>query len=469
MPREMKGAVRVNALTLGGTGSKSLPAMEDHGKRLDAISRQRQVSRRRPLVHGTLDLRAAYDRHVAGAKMNAGATRPVLHMIVQYPDLSGPDAPAPFRAAGATRARQQLMLQQAVAWANETHGGDAVFAGRVDRDEAGQWTVDLFLAPKYEKITKTGKSTGVWVSTTKHGKELAHKHQDYIRSRHSKAKGDLTGPRHVGIALNADFREYFERENGVALTFVPKDDFRPDRLEPEVFGARRDRDRARAEAAAARAEAEKAEAAAATAGVNEMLADMNAADAKAKAEAARIETSAIRAAAETAAAEAKKLREAAAADATAAAEAKKAAETARADAAAVAVLRAEAETDRQAAAAALVSARDDAAALKRQAEADAAAVAALRVEAETDRRAAQVDRAEVAALKGKLRTLFGQVVAWLERRGLTLQDRREGEKLMRSAGLEPPPRPAEAPTNAAEAWMRRSARKEPGEEPGGPR
>lgn len=254
MPKEMKAAVRVNALTLGGSGTKSLPGMEDHGKREDDISKHRAVSRRRPLVYQTLDLRAAYEHHVDGAKMNAAATKPVLHMIVQYPDMSGPDAPAPFRAAKNVRARQKLMLDQALRFANESHGGNAVFAGRVDRDEKGQWTVDLFLAPRYEKITKTGKSSGEWVSATKFGKELAEKHQDYIRSRHKNAKGKLTGPRHVGIALQAEFREFFERENGVALTFTEKDHHEPDRLEPEAFAAAK----IKAEAVEAEARAEEA-------------------------------------------------------------------------------------------------------------------------------------------------------------------------------------------------------------------
>lgn len=254
MPKDLKGAVRVNALTLGGSGSKSLPGMEDHGKRQDAISQHRAVSRRRPLVYRTLDLRTAYEHHVDGAKMNAGATKPVLHMIVQYPDMSGPGAPAPFREAKNVRARQQLMLDQAVRFANESHGGNAVFAGRVDRDEKGQWTVDLFLAPRYEKITKTGKSSGEWVSTTKFGKELAEKHQDYIRSRHTDAKGKLTGPRHVGIALQAEFREFFERENGVVLVFTEKDHHEPDRLEPEAFAVAK----MKAEAAEAEARVEEA-------------------------------------------------------------------------------------------------------------------------------------------------------------------------------------------------------------------
>lgn len=254
MPKDLKGAVRVNALTLGGTGTKSLPAMEAHGKREDAISRHRTINRRRPLVYRTLDLRAAYEHHVNGAKMNAGATKPVLHMMVQYPDMSGPDAPAPFREAKNMRARQQLMLDQAVKFANESHGGNAVFSAHVDRDEKGQWTVDLFLAPRYEKITKTGKSSGEWVSATKFGKELAEKHQEYIRQRHPKAKGKLTGPRHVGIALQAEFREFFERENGVALVFTEKDHHEPDRLEPEAFAVAK----MKTEAAEAEARAEEA-------------------------------------------------------------------------------------------------------------------------------------------------------------------------------------------------------------------
>lgn len=233
----MKAAVRVNSLTLGGSGPRTLEAMEKHGKRLDLSGRRRRVRDLPPLVYKGLDLREAFDAHVAGANMNAGLKRPVLHMIVQFPaEVLTDDAPAPFLRAGGTDERVRLMGRQAIRFAQETHGNDAVFAARVDRDEAGQLTVDLFLAPKYEKVTKTGKSS-VWVSTTKHGKELAQKHQAEIQRRHPRAKGKLTGPRHVGIALQEEFAVFFERHNRVKLTRTLKDGSRPDRLEVEAFKA----------------------------------------------------------------------------------------------------------------------------------------------------------------------------------------------------------------------------------------
>ena len=162
---------RVNSLTLGGSGEKTLSAMEDHGKRLDKSSRARRTSRRRPIVYGTLNLRAAYDRHVDGARMNAGLGRPVLHMLMKFPDAcltNGPDTPAPYREL-TERQRKQLMMDQAVAFAKRCYGGNAVFAGRVDRDEAGELNVDIFMSPRYVKRTKTGKESE-WISTTKHGK-----------------------------------------------------------------------------------------------------------------------------------------------------------------------------------------------------------------------------------------------------------------------------------------------------------
>ena len=65
------------------------------------------------------------------------------------------------------------MLDQAVAFVNQTHGGRAVFRARLDRDEAGRHGVDVFFAPRYEKVTKRGKVREDWISLTKFGKEAA--------------------------------------------------------------------------------------------------------------------------------------------------------------------------------------------------------------------------------------------------------------------------------------------------------
>src|SRR5690606_35859945 len=105
-----------------------------------------------PLVHGTLDLRTAFDAHVAGCRMNAGLKRPVLHAIVQIPPK-----------LGRTERNRAQMLRLAVAFINETHGGNAVFAARLDQDEAGLATVDVFYAPKYLK--EGNRRSEMWIST----------------------------------------------------------------------------------------------------------------------------------------------------------------------------------------------------------------------------------------------------------------------------------------------------------------
>lgn len=227
--------MRCAAINAGG-----LLAQERHGKRLDGSSQRRKVRDTGPHVYKTLDLCDAYARHMEGVKQNAGATKPILHFIVRFPpDLLGDEAPNGW--AGMTRANKQArMLRQAVAFINETHGGRAVFAARIDRDEEGETICDVFAAPIYEKRTKRtkpGETGAAWASATKFGRELAEKHQDEIRRRHSEAKpGLLTGPRQVGIALQSEFAEFFERENGVPLApKKEKAERRSDRIEVEAW------------------------------------------------------------------------------------------------------------------------------------------------------------------------------------------------------------------------------------------
>lgn len=133
------------------------------------------------------------------------------------------------------------MAKQAVAFVDSTHGGQAVFAARLDRDEAGETIVDVFAAPKYEKRTKrtpTDRPGVMWASATKFGRALAEKHQDEIRRRHPDAKpGEpLTSPRMVGIALQSEFHAFFETANGVPLTpKALKESRQGDRLEIEAY------------------------------------------------------------------------------------------------------------------------------------------------------------------------------------------------------------------------------------------
>lgn len=230
-----KGSVRCAAINLGG-----LAAQERHGKRLDGSSQRRKIRDAGPHIYKTLDLCDAYARHMEGVKQNAGATKPVLHFILRFPpELLGDEAPDGW--SGMTRAdRQARMLRQAVAFIDETHGGRAVFAARIDRDEEGETICDVFAAPVYEKRTKRTRpdeAGAMWASATKYGRALAEKHQDEIRRRHPEAKsGALTGPRQVGIALQSEFAEFFERENGVPLApKKEKSERRSDRVEVEAW------------------------------------------------------------------------------------------------------------------------------------------------------------------------------------------------------------------------------------------
>ena len=224
--------VRCKSLDMSG-----LAAQEKHGKRLDHTSQKRVIRDESPVVYRGLDLRNLYDAHIDGVKQNSAAKRPVLHFIVRFPpQLLHLDEK---HFSGDKSARQKMMVRQAVAFINATHGGDAVFAARLDRDEAGETIVDVFAAPRYEKRTKRTKPDEqgvIWASATKFGKELCEKHQSEIQRRHSTAKGRLTAPRHVGIALNIEWRSWFQRVNDLKLApKIEKQDPAPDRLETEQY------------------------------------------------------------------------------------------------------------------------------------------------------------------------------------------------------------------------------------------
>lgn len=246
----MKVSVRCNALTLD-----KLRAQENHGKRLDRSSQRRRIRESAPVVGGGLDLEDRLAAHTDGTKQNKAARNVALHFIIKYPpEVLGDDAPTPFQGLN-KRQRQRVMASQAARFIQETHGGQAVFAVRVDTDEAGEWVVDVFACPKYEKATKKGAA--VWTSLTKFGKDLARKHQDEIRRRSPQHEGPeaITSPRAIGMSLQSEFADYFERVNGVRPTAkVEKDRPAPDRLEVEVWRLQQ----IQADAIEAEAEARKA-------------------------------------------------------------------------------------------------------------------------------------------------------------------------------------------------------------------
>lgn len=218
----MSAAIRTSSLTLAGAGDKSLSSMEKHGKRQDHTSQARKVRDLEPLVYGSLDLREAFDKHVEGCKMSKALKRPVLHSLVQFP-----------KSIAVTSHNQQKMLDLAVKFINDTHGGDAVFAARLDRDESGQHTVDVFYSPKYEKQTKSQGSV-TWISTTKHGKELCHVHREEIEARNAAGKF-VTNPRAVGIAIQTEFRAFLMARGLHLEPKVPKTKAGSDRLSPEQY------------------------------------------------------------------------------------------------------------------------------------------------------------------------------------------------------------------------------------------
>ena len=99
--------------------------------------------------------------HVAGANKSKAASKELLHAFMQFPtDIKISDH------------NQHAMLAIAVDFINETYGGNAVFHGRIDRDEAGLHGVDVFFAPRYEKHTKS-KGTEQWISLSKFSKKNA--------------------------------------------------------------------------------------------------------------------------------------------------------------------------------------------------------------------------------------------------------------------------------------------------------
>lgn len=164
MAKGKSGSFRANSLT-----ASDLQAMENHELRLDHSGHRRSVRKDAqgdpipPLIYNPLRmnrLTQAHAAHIDGARVNKGAGKIGRHAFIQFPT----DLPI-------TPQSEQMMLDQAVAFVNKTHGGNAVFWARLDRDEEGRHGVDVFFAPKYQKATKRGTAT--WISLTKFGKERA--------------------------------------------------------------------------------------------------------------------------------------------------------------------------------------------------------------------------------------------------------------------------------------------------------
>lgn len=259
----MKAAVRCESLDMAG-----LARAEKHGRREDWIGQQRKIKDRKPLVAGGLNLVERYEKHTEGTRQNKGAKKPVLHFIIRFPpEVLTDEGPSPFSVLD-REGRERLMVKQAVKFIQDTHGGQAVFAARLDRDEAGETVVDVFACPKYLKESKSARrEPTLWTSATRFGEELARTHQDHIRARMKDAKTakPITSPRAVGIALQESFGQFFERENGVKLDprklkdsrakdRIEVEEWRLRQIETEALEAEATRDRAESQAESVRAQ-----------------------------------------------------------------------------------------------------------------------------------------------------------------------------------------------------------------------
>jgi hypothetical protein len=168
MTKGKSGSFRANSLT-----ASDLSAMENHELRNDLAGEKRSVRKgpdgeaAPPLLYDPYGtgltkggLVKAHAEHIDGARVNKAASKIARHAFLQFPtDLD------------ITPETEQMMLDQAVEFVNQTHGGQAVFRGRLDRDEKGRHGVDVFFATRYAKTTKHGKTD--WISLTKFGKERA--------------------------------------------------------------------------------------------------------------------------------------------------------------------------------------------------------------------------------------------------------------------------------------------------------
>lgn len=214
----MKG--RTGAIRQQAIDHATLAAMEHHGKRQDASGQSRRVRDEPPLVYGTLDLREAREAHLEGVVRQAGSRSACLHAVVQFPTgLVPADNPK----------AQEWMLQEAVGFMDDFHGGGAVFAARLDRDEAGRHTVDVFLMPTYDRTTKDGR-TERRASVSRFSKQAA------------KARFGTDDRRAQGSALQAAWHEHLTatgRLSGLEPP-TPKAATTRDRLEPEAYGLRQD-------------------------------------------------------------------------------------------------------------------------------------------------------------------------------------------------------------------------------------
>lgn len=244
----LAGSVRVNSLDKEGTS-----AMESHELRLDYSGQLRSIEPENEALFyrpygDDLSISQSYEKHVEGARRNASASKLLRHSFVQFPTN-----------IEVTPENQKMMLREAVAFINKTHGGRAVFHGRIDRDEKGKHGVDVFFAPRYEK--KTAKGVTDWISLTKFGKERARdrlgqkQEEKYNKTtkewepQFNKDGGDKMiwkdSAYFQGQVLQDEWFEHLR--DVVGLDWVLRGEKKvgrdPDRVEAEEYGLRQDREK----------------------------------------------------------------------------------------------------------------------------------------------------------------------------------------------------------------------------------
>jgi hypothetical protein len=146
-----------------------------------------------------------------------------IHALVQFPT---------GLLDGTNEGHQRAMMDHAVDFLNHYHGGDAVFAARLDRDEKGRHTVDAFLLPRYDFNYKDGRIVKkASVSKFSKAEALRRFGSDDRRSQ--------------GSALQDAFFEHLRDEMQLDGALPPerKKNTTKDRVEPEVYGLRKDRHR----------------------------------------------------------------------------------------------------------------------------------------------------------------------------------------------------------------------------------
>lgn len=238
---QKENAGKVGAIRQVALKPLDLSRAERHGKREDESSQKRRVRNEEPFVYGTMDLTTARALHMEGVKQS-GRTA-CIHALVQFPTAL---------IDGTDKAQQRRMLDHAVRFLDAFHGGDAVFAARLDRDETGRHTVDAFLLPKYDFRYKDGRVVKK-ASVSKFSKEQARARYHKTDRRTGKPILDCkTGKpvprddtRAQGSALQDEFFEFLRDEMSLAEVMPPerKKFTAKDRVEPEEHGLRKDRQR----------------------------------------------------------------------------------------------------------------------------------------------------------------------------------------------------------------------------------